>query len=192
MKRAVVAVAVGMLVLAGCGSRPGTDVAPEAPSPSSSASPVVSAQEAAAKQALAEHDRLFPQVAAGCATASPSAEPSASRSLDPEAQRYADNHVFKSTVKMTSEVSCRGNAHSARIAAALTQRAAKAPLTAEDVHEALQTLGYPNEERLGNSAFTFLVPGVGPCITGQVGPPVRVKAHGVYMEGGCKEPRGGH
>ncbi len=194
------AVLVGMLVLAGCGSVP----APDGPAASRPAVPSpMSSYEEQAKLAKAEHDRAFPEVAAACAdvasgpSATPSTTPSGTGSPDPEAAKYAENHAYLTTVRMTPEAECRGGAHAKRIAAALTQRAAKAPLGADAVSDVLAGLGYPGREHLvegsaGALGFTFMLPGVGPCITGKVGPPVVVEAHGVYVEGGCNRPRGGH
>ncbi|EFL13847.1 hypothetical protein [Streptomyces sp. C] len=40
--------------------------------------------------------------------------------------------------------------------------------------------------------FALMLPGTGPCVSGRAADPARVEAHGVYLEGGCKEPAGGH
>ncbi|KQV09922.1 hypothetical protein ASE03_26350 [Kitasatospora sp. Root187] len=167
----------------------------------------MSSYEEQLKLAKAEHDRAFPEVAAACAdvasgpsttpSTTPSTKPGGSSSPDPEQAKHAENHAYLTTVRMTPEAECRGGAHAKRITAALTLRAAKASLGADDVYDVLAGLGYPRREHLvegsaGALGFTFMLPGVGPCITGKVGPPVVVEAHGVYVEGGCNRPRGGH
>ncbi len=62
---------------------------------------------------------------------------------------------------------------------------------------ALERLGYGSAqvevyESGAGPGFSFSVPGTGPCITGHLASPPEVEAHGHYMEGGCREPKGGH
>ncbi len=40
--------------------------------------------------------------------------------------------------------------------------------------------------------FTLSVPGSGGCLTGVLSGAGRIEVHGVYLEGGCEYPRGGH
>ncbi|MFF8828813.1 hypothetical protein [Streptomyces sp. NPDC015131] len=185
--------AVALLLLAvGCGTeRPGTQAA-AAPSPARSA-----AAEEAAEAARAAHDRRFPGVGAGCARASarPSATSpaaTASEPYDPERAKYAENHAFKRELPMRPDAECRGRAHAGRIAEALAGVRDGRALRA-----ALEGLGYPADhiEVYGTDtdpAFSLMVPGVGPCVSGGLRPAVHAEAHGPYQEGGCVEPRGGH
>ncbi|MEU6239079.1 hypothetical protein, partial [Kitasatospora sp. NPDC047058] len=155
-----------------------------------------------ARRRVEEHDRLFPEVAAlGCASAkaSPSATGTASAvPLDPEAAKHAENSMYKQQIELTAEGRCRGAAHSARIAAALKARATGSPLGQADVVGLLESLGYPRAgTTVGSSGtdlvFDLFVPGTGPCVSGRLAASaVKVETHGVYMEGGCTEPKGGH
>ncbi|MGV9268210.1 hypothetical protein ACWDRR_26505 [Kitasatospora sp. NPDC003701] len=195
---AVTAITAVLLAATGCGTvhTTGTGTGPSADaSPSAQAGQAQQAAAEQARQVLTEHDRRYPEVARGCATATETPRPSASVPLDPEAAKYAENHGYKQTARLTAPVQCRGDAHAARIRAALTARKAG---NATDVQTVLESLGYPRESiRVtaygGSAGFTLEVPGAGPCIEGRPGGgPLSVEAHGYYMEGGCTEPKGGH
>ncbi|MFB7621067.1 hypothetical protein ACFC1F_43395, partial [Kitasatospora sp. NPDC056181] len=61
----------------------------------------------------------------------------------------------------------------------------------------LESLGYPRNSAQvnlsgGEVSFEVTIPGAGPCVAGRLGNPVKVEAHGYYLEGGCTEPKGGH
>lgn len=202
--RAVVALllAAAAIALTGCGTRTaGAGNPQEPPAPSMAPSVDYAAQAAAA---VARHDKLFPAIAARCADlGTGGAGPQATaRELpaDPEARKYAENHAFKQQAELTPGARCRGDAHAARIAAAVKGGAGGkgAPHTAEELRAVLTGLGYGFDaggvygSGAVNVSFVLSVPESGPCVTGRLGPPVTVLAHGVYVEGGCLEPRGGH
>ncbi|MCX4526448.1 MULTISPECIES: hypothetical protein [unclassified Streptomyces] len=191
----------GLLALTACGTTvAGSGAAPGgSPGVSGAASPAASptvdyAAQAAA--AVARHDKRFPEVATRCAGRSTGApDPGAPDALptDPEARKYAENHAFKKQAELSPQAACRGDAHAARIKAALTP----VPGTAAKLSELLTGLGY--EVAAGdvygtapNLSFVVSIPESGPCVTGHLTPPMSVKAHGSYVEGGCHEPRGGH
>ncbi|MEV0531899.1 hypothetical protein [Kitasatospora sp. NPDC050463] len=153
------------------------------------------------RQGAAEHDRLFPDVAAlRCESARPSPSAGGTGSgapLDPEAAKHAENSMYKQMAAMTAAGRCRGEAHSARIAAALDARPGGAPSTEAELQRLLESLGYPAASAVVHRSdsligFDLFVPGTGPCVTGRLGSPVEVRAHGPYLEGGCTEPKGGH
>ncbi|MFE6128814.1 hypothetical protein ACFQ6Q_11160 [Streptomyces sp. NPDC056437] len=181
--------ALAVPLLAGCGAEKAAEQAAERAAASASAS-----YEAARKTAKAEHDRRFKDVALICSDGVPSASPeaTASRSMDPEAQKYAENHAFKRKAPLSGDAACRGEAHAKRVARGLGGVRDEPALRA-----ALGRLGYGSAdlevyETGGSLGFTFLVPDAGPCITGLLRTPPEVESHGFYMEGGCKEPKGGH
>ncbi|MFJ3173284.1 hypothetical protein ACIPJK_21260 [Streptomyces roseus] len=195
-----VLLAAGLLVLTACGTKvPGSAAAPS-PLPSLSPAPDYAAEAAAA---VARHDALFPQVAAACAgkaTALPSrsAVPEG-LPTDPEARKYAENHGYKQQGTLTPAARCRGDAHAARIRAALDGSESKgAPRTAQELSALLAGMGYAPQaadvygSSAGDLSFVLSIPESGPCVTGHLTPPVSVQAHAVYVEGGCREPRGGH
>ncbi|KOU28604.1 hypothetical protein ADK52_07045 [Streptomyces sp. WM6372] len=201
-----VLLAAGMLVMTACVTACGTTVAGSgavtdpSPVPAPGQSTDYAAQAAAA---VARHDKLFPEVAAQCegkASVAParSAAPD-DLPTDPEARKYAENHGYKKEVELTPAAQCRGDAHAARIRAALGGPEGKgAPRTTQELSGLLTGMGYTVDtgdvyaSSTGNLSFVLSIPESGPCVTGHVSPPVSVKAHGVYMEGGCREPRGGH
>ncbi|MCX5408730.1 hypothetical protein OHA37_33365 [Streptomyces sp. NBC_00335] len=202
--RGVVAflLAASVLALTGCGTRSAAAGDPQEPPAPSVAPSVDYAARAAA--AAARHDALFPEIAARCAdVGTGGASPDATvRELpaDPEARKYAENHAFKQQVELTPGARCRGDAHAARIRAAVTGGSGGkgAPHTAEELRAVLTGLGYGFDaggvygSGAVNVSFVLSVPESGPCVTGRLGPPVVVQAHGAYVEGGCLEPRGGH
>lgn len=214
MKRLLLAVAAALLVTTGCGTvhTAGSGSGAEA-SPAVESSPADQRTKAQA-QAAARHDQLFPDVAARCAGVIPSpsgpfdpsgsagsATPSSGTAdgADPAAKKYAENHAFKMTVNLDAPAQCRGDAHAARIAAALErQKPGRAStLTEQELQSALEALGYPKDStqvyRSGGAVtFSLFVPATGPCVTGRLDSPLNVKGHGPYMEGGCTEPKGGH
>ncbi|WP_380282119.1 hypothetical protein [Kitasatospora purpeofusca] len=151
------------------------------------------------RKGVAEHDRLFPQVAAlGCASARPSPTTGATATESPDwwAAKHAENSMYKQMAVLSAVDRCRGEAHSKRIADAVRARAG-APLTEEDVRGLLASLGYPAgsvqlQVAGGEVSFEVSVPGAGPCVAGRLGKPVTVEAHGYYLDGGCTEPKGGH
>ncbi|MFI6144322.1 hypothetical protein [Streptomyces sp. NPDC051109] len=197
-----VLLATGMLVMTACGTTVAGSgaVADPSPVPAPGRSTDYAARAAAA---VARHDKLFPEVAAQCegkASAAPisSAAPD-DLPTDPEARKYAENHAYKKEVALTPAAQCRGDAHAARIEAALGGSAGKgAPRTTQELSGLLTGMGYTvgtgdvYASSTGRLSFVLSIPESGPCVTGQVGPPVSVKAHGAYVEGGCHEPRGGH
>ncbi|MFE2877800.1 hypothetical protein ACFXG6_28610 [Streptomyces roseus] len=195
-----VLLAAGLLVLTACGTTvPGSTAAPS-PLPSLSPAPDYAAQAAAA---VARHDALFPAVAAACAgkattLPSRSAVPEG-LPTDPEARKYAENHGYKQQGALTPAARCRGDAHAARIKAALDGSGGKGtPRTAQELSGLLTGMGYERQaadvyaSSTGDLSFVLAIPESGPCVTGRLTPPVSVQAHAVYTEGGCHEPRGGH
>ncbi|MER5760420.1 hypothetical protein [Streptomyces sp. NPDC002082] len=198
--------AAGAIVLTGCGTRTaGAGDAAEPPAPSVTPSVTPSVDYAAqAAAAVARHDALFPAIAARCAdVATGGASPGATAGelpADPEARKYAENHAFKQQAQLTPGARCRGDAHAARIKAAVAGGSGGkgAPHTVEEVRALLTGLGYGFDSGgvygsgAVNVSFVLSVPESGPCVTGRLGPPLTVEAHGVYVEGGCLEPRGGH
>ncbi|MFD5143184.1 hypothetical protein [Streptomyces sp. NPDC058401] len=201
--------AAGAIALAGCGTRTagaGDAAEPPAPSVTSSVSPSVD-YAARAAEAVARHDALFPAIAARCKDAATGATAAASPGAtagglpaDPEAGKYAENHAYKQQARLTPEARCRGDAHAARIRAAMAGGSGGkgAPHTVDEVRALLTGLGYGFDaggvygSGAVNVSFVLSVPESGPCVTGRPGPPLTVEAHGVYVEGGCLEPRGGH
>ncbi|MEV7603199.1 hypothetical protein AB0O91_38100 [Kitasatospora sp. NPDC089797] len=194
----LLAAAAALLVLTGCGTvQTGAGAAP-APDTSRSAQAEQARKDAAERyrQALAEHDRRYPLVAQACATAT-DATPSAAGSpaLDPEAAKHAENNFFKQTLPLSDTAKCRGEAHVARITAALARGRNGA-----QTQQALENLGYPADtikvtaHDNGPAGFVLEVPGAGPCIEGTAyqGGRLEVEAHGYYQEGGCAMPKNGH
>ncbi|MFF1411685.1 hypothetical protein ACFVX6_18165 [Streptomyces sp. NPDC058289] len=194
--------AAGAIALTGCGTRTaGAGDAAEPPAPSVAPSVDYAAQAAAA---VARHDALFPAIAARCADvatggASPGS-PAGELPADPEARKYAENHAYKQQARLSPGARCRGDAHAARIKAAVAggPGGKGAPHTVEELRAVLTGLGYGFDaggvygSGAVNVSFVLSVPESGPCVTGRLGPPLTVEAHGMYVEGGCLEPRGGH
>ncbi|MEV8532515.1 hypothetical protein [Streptomyces sp. NPDC051211] len=204
---AVAVLAAGVLTLTACGTTKTTTGQPGAAgsgaaSASASAKPdYVAAAEASAAAEQQRHDAKFPDIVARCkdaaATAGPSTAATSSRSMDPEAAKYAENHAYKTKGELSPEAECKGRAHAARIAKALSGAGKTTPATEADLAKSLEKLGYPSAQDEvyrdgGNLGFAFFVQGTGSCVTGRLGTPPKVEAHGPYMEGGCQEPRGGH
>ncbi|MFB7781522.1 hypothetical protein ACFC1D_02255 [Streptomyces vinaceus] len=197
-----VLLAAGLLVLTACGTEVPGSAAAAGPSPLPSLSPAPD-PAARAAAAVARHDELFPEVAAACA-GKPTAVPTRAAApddlpTDPEARKYAENHGYKQQGTLTPAAQCRGDAHAARIRAALGGSDGKgAPRTAQELSALLAGMGYGPQtadvsaSSTGNLSFVLSIPESGPCVTGHLTPPVSVKAHAVYVEGGCAEPRGGH
>ncbi|MFI5764517.1 hypothetical protein ACIA8F_26765 [Streptomyces sp. NPDC051563] len=194
--------AAGAVALTGCGTR--TAGAGDSPEPAApSVAPSVD-HAARAAEAVARHDALFPAIAARCAdAATAAASPGAAAGgspADPEAGKYAENHAYKQQARLTPGARCRGDAHAARIRAAMAGGSGGkgAPHTVDEVRALLTGLGYGFDAGgvygtgAVNVSFVLSVPESGPCVTGRLGPPLTVEAHGVYAEGGCPEPRGGH
>ncbi|MFF5703327.1 hypothetical protein ACFY7H_12600 [Streptomyces sp. NPDC012794] len=175
--------AAAVFLLAGCDSAPAAAPAPRAEAP------------AADPQAA-----FLAEVAARCATATASPTPTAPAGEavppDPESRKYAENHAYRQQTRLTPAARCRGEAHAARIRAELATAPAANPA---ELTALLRGLGYPvagGDVYEGNAAegpgFALMVPGTGPCVSGRSGAPARVEVHGVYVEGGCREPAGGH
>lgn len=119
--------------------------------------------------------------------------------MDPEARKYAENHAYKTQDTLSAENRCRADAHGARIKAALTGVGKAAPRGEAELAASLKELGYSvtgNEVYRSGGAlgFALFIPEAGPCVTGRwtAGGGLTVEGHGVYMEGGCLEPKGGH
>ncbi|QNE73815.1 hypothetical protein F0344_03615 [Streptomyces finlayi] len=202
MRRLPLAVAAGLLVLTACGTeRVTSGDGPEgAGSPSRARPSTAEDWKKSADEARAKHDRKFRDVAARCTDITPSASArpttGATEPADPEADRYRENHAFKQQAPLGPEQQCRGDAHADRITDALRETGGPGPSSEQDVRTVLEELGYPAEatQVYGSGhalGFSISVPGA-PCVSGGVGPPLTVEAHGVYMEGGCREPQGGH
>lgn len=197
--------------LTACGTTKAGSAANTTPTAAGSPDPVASGS--------ARHDRLFPDVAARCAqkAAEASADPQddgtnggandgasggeSSRELpmDPEARKYAENHAYKTQGTLSAESRCRADAHGARIKAALTGAGKAAPRGEAKLAASLKELGYSvtgNEVYRSGGAlgFALFIPEAGPCVTGRwtAGGGLTVEGYGVYMEGGCLEPKGGH
>ncbi|WP_158734276.1 hypothetical protein [Streptomyces sp. NRRL F-2747] len=196
-----VLLAAGLFAMAACGTTTASGSGAVAdPSPVPSLTQDHAAQAAAA---VARHDKRFPEVAAGC-QGRESAAPTGSAApdglpTDPAARKYAENHAYRNEAALSPAARCRGEAHAARITAALGGSGGKAaPRTAQELGGLLTGMGYEVEtgdvyaSSTGGLSFVLSIPESGPCVTGRVGPPVSVKAHGPYLEGGCHEPRGGH
>ncbi|MFD3871856.1 hypothetical protein [Streptomyces sp. NPDC058623] len=151
---------------------------------------------------VAAHDKDFPGIAAGCpATAASEPAPTEPSALptDPEAAKYAENHAYRQTSRLTPAMRCRGDAHALRIRQALTRPGATTPTAEAELESVLKGLGYRSDShdahvyRTGGAlAFTLFIPGAGPCVTGTPTDPDGIKAHGAYGEGGCIAPSGGH
>ncbi|MFF2350523.1 hypothetical protein ACFVVL_12140 [Kitasatospora sp. NPDC058115] len=211
MRRPATAAAVGVLAVVvavtGCGSvrSTGADGTPAAGGAAASSAALPDPAEQVRK-GVAEHDRLFPQVAAlGCASARPSTPaggPGATSAVpaepvDPWVAKHAENSMYKQMALLGAEDRCRGEAHSRRISEAVKARTATAPPTQDAVRGILESLGYPRTavqiSAYGSEvSFELTVPGAGPCVAGRIGASVTVEAHGYYLEGGCTEPKGGH
>jgi hypothetical protein len=192
---AVVAVFLGAVVAAGCGEESGADSGPG--TPSSGGSP--SSPEEYAEAARKEHDRAWPDVAEKCRDVRP--EPTAGAGEGgpvPENPKYGENNAYKQTTEVSPDEQCRGEAHAARIAAALDDVAPADLKDERRIRLALEDLGYAAETvsayQSGPSAvgWDVTVAGAGPCISGNTDWPGETDVHGVYMEGGCTEPTGGH
>ncbi|MET9607493.1 hypothetical protein ABZZ17_20890 [Streptomyces sp. NPDC006512] len=155
-------------------------------------------------EAAASDDGGFAAVAAHCEGRGSGAAPVAPDSpgelpADPEARKYAENHAYKQRAGLSDEGKCRGDAHAVRVRKALSGTGGAAgPQNPAELTALLQGLGYPVSSgdvyASGGSGLGFAVwiPETGPCLSGVLGTPARVEAHGVYMEGGCREPSGGH
>ncbi|WP_433544247.1 hypothetical protein ACQPZG_03420 (plasmid) [Streptomyces sp. CA-294286] len=198
---AVAVLTLGLLTLTACGTMP-TGAGTDPPPPTALASPTAPGRTASERAAKTAHDRKFPDVAARCKSgdgAAPTAAPDRPEPVpsDSEAAKYAENHAFKQQTRLTPEARCRGEAHARRIEKALTGPDAAAFVQEAELVTALTRLGYESDDgsvhRTGHTlGFSYLVPGIGPCVTGQLGPRATFEAHGAYLEGGCTEPRGGH
>ncbi|MFF0739171.1 hypothetical protein ACFYVL_02115 [Streptomyces sp. NPDC004111] len=196
---AMAALALGLLTLTACGTEK-AGAGPGQSSPTTPASPTALSTSAAA--ARAAHDKAFPDVAARCKATKATAgttgpEKPEPLPTDPEAAKFAENHAFKQQARLTPEARCRGEAHAQRIQKALTGPGTTPPANEAALTAALTKLGYGPDngtvQRVGNAlGFSYSVPGIGPCVTGYLGTPTSIEAHGPYVEGGCTEPRGGH
>lgn len=199
---------------AACGDEAGGD----SPRPARSSSSAT----AAAREVLVEHDRTWPGMAAACDAAnSPRPEPAdpsgaatgggggeatplpaerGSGADEPavENPKYAENHAFQQTTDVPEEQLCRGREHAQRINLILGPVAPQDRADAERVRALLAEHGYEasavHAAQAGDAAVAWnvFVPGAGPCISGNTDPGGGIEVHGVFMEGGCTEPAGGH
>ncbi|UYQ60466.1 hypothetical protein [Streptomyces peucetius] len=201
--RAAAAAALLAVALTGCG----TEASPTASGSGAGTSARQDAAEAES-EARARHDRMFTDVAARCAGRGEPVDPTPSRTAEnrhedggpqPENPRYAENHAFKQQAPMDGDALCRGTAHADRIARELTVPGGSAAPDAQRVLDGLIGLGYPKKsvhvsQWSDRVRFTVSVPEAGPCVTGDIvaGQDTEVSPHGVYLEGGCVEPVGGH
>ncbi|MCX5208001.1 hypothetical protein OG689_01500 [Kitasatospora sp. NBC_00240] len=200
-----VAVGTAVLLLAGCGQRSASGAGSGSSSAAGAKAPAVASTPPGVAELQAQQDALFPEVAARCAGAGTASAPSPSASAgvadgapdDPSARKYAENHAYKQTVALTPQSRCRGDAHAARITAALKATGRPAALGEAELRAELERLGYPTRggevhSSGGTVGFSLWIPGSGPCLTGTLGATPRIQAHGAYLEGGCNEPQGGH
>ncbi|MFF4322696.1 hypothetical protein [Streptomyces sp. NPDC001568] len=188
--RAVIAAscAVGVFLLTGCGTATEREGAREVSA---------SGDGGSGLSAVAAHCEGRGSGAASVAPADPGAGPA-----DPEARKYAENHAYKQQAGLSDAAQCRGDAHAERIRKALADTGgAGGPRDPGELAALLQGLGYAvtsgDVYAAGSGSgsglgFALWIPGTGPCLSGVLGSPARVEAHGVYMEGGCREPKGGH
>lgn len=108
---------------------------------------------------------------------------------------YADNHAFRNTLALSPEQQRDGDLAASRIAAALDPLRPAVPYDEAAVAAALDAAGYPHalvSADSGSASFDVTVaPRV--CVSGTLrAGAVATEVHGVYVEGGCREPRGGH
>ncbi|MDT0341838.1 hypothetical protein [Streptomyces litchfieldiae] len=111
-------------------------------------------------------------------------------------ERYSENHAFRDTLDLDPAEQRRGEEEAERARQALETLRTGGEFGPEEVNGALTGLGY-QADAVFTAAFgdqvTFAVSLSPVCLEGIVGPAaVTVEAHGVYMEGGCREPAGGH
>ncbi|MFJ5231264.1 hypothetical protein ACIQBJ_15370 [Kitasatospora sp. NPDC088391] len=208
MSRPALAAAAAVLaaagLLTGCGSKsaaesPGrSDATPRATSRTTAAPDAAAQARQDLERRVAEHDRTYPEVAAGCA-GRPTELPQATATAGsgggpaPENPKYLENHSFQQTVPLNPMQQCRGEAHAARLTAALAKAAP--PTGPQSAETLLRQLGYQDAkvtEYPTSLHFTLTVPGLGPCLTGVLSAPPQIEVHGPYQEGGCEFPRGGH
>ncbi|WP_240662344.1 hypothetical protein [Streptomyces sp. WAC 06738] len=191
------AVCAGAVLLAGCGEESGSGTGTGMPSGGGSPSTAEEYAEATRQ----EHDRAWPGIARKCRDVRP--EPTAAAEGEgeggvPENPKYGENNAYKQTTDVTPDELCRGEAHAARIAAALEDAAPAGPKDERQIRRVLEDLGYATDtvtaRQAGASAVAWdvMVAGAGPCISGNTDWPGEIDVHGVYMEGGCTEPVGGH
>ncbi|MQS09205.1 hypothetical protein [Streptomyces alkaliphilus] len=207
------ALCVGALLLTACGQAP-ADGRPGgvADAPHTPGAPDTSQAESVAeatRRAVEEHDRLWPEIAILCAEAEPEdvegedagEESGAGAGGVPENPRHGENDGYRRTAEVSPAERCRGEAHAAHIAAAMTDEDG----LFGDVGTTttlLKRLGYDpggigvEEAGTGVATWFVTVPGAGPCVTGHTGMPHADpgdRVHGVYTEGtGCRMPKGGH
>ncbi|MFJ1755142.1 hypothetical protein [Kitasatospora sp. NPDC088134] len=195
---AAVAVLAATALLTGCGSRAATDSpgrSDATPRPTAGSDTAAQARQELA-QRVAEHDRAYPEVASSCAgrpTELPKATATAGGGPAPENPKYQENHAFQQTVPLNPMQQCRGEAHAARLTAALAK--AERPTGPQSAEALLRRLGYQDAKVTEYPTalhFTLTVPGLGPCLTGTLSTPPQIEVHGPYQEGGCEFPRGGH
>jgi hypothetical protein len=208
MKRlALPAAVLGVLLLAACGDQP-ADGGAESPQESekSAEESEKSAEEAEyARAALDRHDEKWPEIGAACAE-EPAAEADGRNDADgedgqdgpqPENPRHAENDAYRQTMNVPPAERCRGEAHAARIASAMAEEEGVFG-DADQTRELLERLGYGPDgitakpAGTGVASWDISVSGAGPCISGFTGEPDRITVHGMYLEGGCTKPKGGH
>ncbi|NGO75738.1 hypothetical protein G6045_08625 [Streptomyces sp. YC504] len=161
------------------------------------------APTAAASPAKPELPGALQDIQDQCAdksTVRPSAEKSqaAGDGSMPENPKWAENHGYLQTLRLSPRGACEGAAHRERLQGALSQQ--KVP-SAAGVQDTLRALDYPQSRVLGLYESGGLVlftldlshATSGVCLDGSVRPQgVQLEEHGVYLEGGCERPKGGH
>ncbi|GAA2815758.1 hypothetical protein [Saccharopolyspora taberi] len=107
---------------------------------------------------------------------------------------HADNRAYLETRKLSVDERCKGEAEAGKIRTAVEQLRVDGRLGAADVRNALAGLGYQAVDVSEMTAGTNFVVDLLPiCLEGSVTTTAtEVEAHGVYMEGGCARPSGGH
>ncbi|MFI6285896.1 hypothetical protein ACIBCM_14250 [Streptomyces sp. NPDC051018] len=181
-----------LLMMTGCGQERGD--AAGGGGAAASATPSSPSLSEAVEALRKKHDSRYPGVAELCPDTADAASPTpgASRTLDPEAAKYAENNAYKSQKRLVGADLCRANAHARRVLPAV-----KDARDEQTVLSALERLGYPRDGVQFNTfdgelGFSLGVPDSGMCVTTRLGAKPKAEAHGTYMEGGCVEPTGGH
>jgi hypothetical protein len=115
-----------------------------------------------------------------------------------DGSKYAENHMYRATRPLTDAQRCVGEAKARQVTAALEELRPSGDVSAAEVRSALVGLGYPSDRvdsagaGTGRVAFSVeAAPLV--CLEGSLdGGAAAVEVHGMYLDGGCTEPQGGH
>lgn len=171
------------MVLAACGSEGSADAGPSAPMTATAATP---AQGCAGPDQQVRVPSYGPS---GYVGDLPGDMP----------PNYAANHAFQRRLDLCGEDLARAAAAATQAKQALSRLADTGP---RSVERALVGLGRRPDHvtvTAGASGTTFVVEVAGPpgrmssCLDGSVGPTgATVEPHGIYSEGGCFKPDGGH